>query len=93
MGEYLRGWYESPDLEMHLGGLLKQLQPLYSQLHAYVRARLQKHYPQHRFPKSGHIPAHILGKRAVDQDRNQFLNVLSLFLKKKVDRVFIWLTI
>nr|XP_034299426.1 uncharacterized protein LOC117680950 isoform X1 [Crassostrea gigas] len=61
MGEYLRGWYESSDLEMHLGGLLKQLQPLYSQLHAYVRARLQKQYPQHRFPKSGHIPAHILG--------------------------------
>lgn len=92
MGEYLRGWYESSDLEMHLGGLLKQLQPLYSQLHAYVRARLQKQYPQHRFPKSGHIPAHILGKRAVDQERNQFLNVLSLFLKNKVDRVFIWLT-
>lgn len=75
MGEYLRGWYETSDLEMHLRGLLKQLQPLYSQLHAYVRARLQKQYPQHRFPKSGHIPAHILGERAAHCKRHQFLKV------------------
>lgn len=62
MGEYLRGWYETPTFEEDLRELLRQLQPLYSQLHAYVRARLQKQYPQNHFPKSGHIPAHILGK-------------------------------
>ncbi|XP_062593837.1 angiotensin-converting enzyme-like [Saccostrea cucullata] len=61
MGEYLRDWYESSTFQRDLQDLLRQLQPLYSQLHAYVRARLQEQYPQQRFPKSGHIPAHILG--------------------------------
>ncbi|XP_062576365.1 uncharacterized protein LOC134238260 [Saccostrea cucullata] len=61
MGEYLQDWYESSTFQRDLKDLLRQLQPLYSQLHAYVRARLQEQYPQQRFPKSGHIPAHILG--------------------------------
>ena len=34
---------------------------LYKPLHAYMRNKLKLLYPNNEFPKSGHIPAHILG--------------------------------
>ncbi|XP_055997291.1 uncharacterized protein LOC130047084 isoform X2 [Ostrea edulis] len=84
-GDYLRGWYESPTFQKDLKELLKQLRPLYSQLHAYVRARLQKQHPQHRFPKSGHIPAHILGNMWAQNWENIYHLVQPYKSKSEID--------
>jgi peptidyl-dipeptidase A len=41
--------------------LWKQVEPLYVALHAYVRTRLNQQYGDAVVPKSGMIPAHLLG--------------------------------
>ena len=61
-GEYWKSFYESATFEEDLESLLHQLSPLYQQLHAFVRAKLQEVYGRERFPETGHIPAHLLGK-------------------------------
>ena len=60
-GEQWRAPYEDENFQQELWALLEELQPLYQQLHAYVRGKLQDHYGKDKFPHSGHIPAHILG--------------------------------
>ena len=64
-GKYWRSFYESSTFENDLQDLLKQLQPLYQNLHTYVRNKLTKLYGEENFPESGHIPAHLLGKVSV----------------------------
>eukprot|EP00794_Sanderia_malayensis_P011393 gene11393-12579_t len=59
-GEYVRSWYEVGD---NLGKIAEKLwldlKPFYQELHAYVRFKLSKKYPQ---VKDGEpIPAHLLG--------------------------------
>ncbi len=59
-GEYVRSWYEVGD---QLGPIAEKLwldlKPFYEELHAYVRFKLSKKYPQ---VKDGEpIPAHLLG--------------------------------
>ena len=61
-GAYLRSWYESETFEDDLRQLFVELRPLYDQLHAYVRRHLKEFYSEHKFPDSGHIPAHLFGK-------------------------------
>ncbi|XP_059145136.1 angiotensin-converting enzyme-like [Physella acuta] len=61
VGEHWRSWYESPTFEADVANLLGQVMPLYEQLHGFVRRRLKVVYGEKFFPKSGHIPAHILG--------------------------------
>lgn len=65
-GEYWRSWYESPTFESDLQKLLEELKPLYSNLHAYVREKLINLYGRDKFPTSGQIPAHILGKLRIN---------------------------
>ena len=38
-----------------------ELEPLYKELHAYVRRKLMEKFPMGEFPTEGHIPAHLLG--------------------------------
>ena len=61
-GEYWRSVYETPTFQTDLENLLDELKPLYSLLHAYVRKQLMKQYGAENFPRSGHIPAHLLGE-------------------------------
>lgn len=63
IGAYWRRWYETPTFQQDLENLLNQIQPLYENLHAYVRKKLKEVYDSDidKFPKSGHIPAHLLG--------------------------------
>ena len=49
------------EFESIIDQLLKDIMPLYEQLHAYVRGRLCSMYPN-RFNCQGPIPAHILGR-------------------------------
>lgn len=52
--------YEDPTFEKQLGDVVEQLRPLYEQLHAYVRGKLQKKYGDVVSP-TGSIPMHLLG--------------------------------
>ncbi|ESO05112.1 hypothetical protein HELRODRAFT_191596 [Helobdella robusta] len=60
-GEYLRDVYETPTFVDDLAELMREIQPFYRELHAYVRRRLMAQYPNVSFPTQGHIPAHLLG--------------------------------
>ena len=49
------------EFEAIVDQILKDIMPLYTQLHAFVRGRSCKLYPG-KFDCNGPIPAHILGK-------------------------------
>ncbi|KAJ8350543.1 hypothetical protein SKAU_G00256730, partial [Synaphobranchus kaupii] len=69
-GDYWRGNYESTDegqygytrdeLRADVKRIYTEIMPLYTELHAYVRTKLQKVYPGHIHSK-GFLPAHLLG--------------------------------
>ena len=58
-GAWWRSWYEVDNLEEIVKDLYESLKPLYQELHAYVRYKLRKTYPQ--ITKDGPIPAHLFG--------------------------------
>jgi peptidyl-dipeptidase A len=62
-GELWRGGYDMTPAEFDadVERLWKQVEPLYDQLHCFVRAKLNKKYGDAVVPKSGLIPAHLLG--------------------------------
>lgn len=63
-GDSWRSRYEVADLAALCERLWQQMSPLYKHLHAYVKRKLKEQYSANKedFPKSGHIPGHILGK-------------------------------
>ncbi|KAM5150442.1 angiotensin-converting enzyme isoform 1-T1 [Callospermophilus lateralis] len=60
-GDSWRSMYETPSLEQDLERLYQELQPLYLNLHAYVRRALHRHYGAEHINLEGPIPAHLLG--------------------------------
>ncbi|KAG9343795.1 hypothetical protein JZ751_013176 [Albula glossodonta] len=60
-GAYWRSWYESPSFQDDLERLYRQVEPLYQNLHAFVRRRLYQHYGPKYINLRGPIPAHLLG--------------------------------
>nr|XP_036852820.1 angiotensin-converting enzyme-like [Manis javanica] len=60
-GDSWRSMYEMPSLERDLEQLFQELQPLYLNLHAYVRRALHRHYGPALINLEGPIPAHLLG--------------------------------
>ncbi|XP_044936818.1 angiotensin-converting enzyme isoform X1 [Mustela putorius furo] len=60
-GDSWRAMYEMPSLEQDLEQLYQELQPLYLNLHAYVRRALHRHYGSQHINLEGPIPAHLLG--------------------------------
>jgi len=67
-GDYWRSYFETVDLTESIETLWRQVRPLYQQLHAYIRRKLMDAYSsqRHRFPASGHIPAHLFGQSTSD---------------------------
>lgn len=65
-GDSWRSMYEMPFLEEELEQLFQELQPLYLNLHAYVRRALHHHYGPDVINLEGPIPAHLLGERQRD---------------------------
>lgn len=61
-GAFWRSLYETPTFEEDLEALWKELEPLYQNVHAYVRRGLYKKYGSERINLKGPIPAHLLGK-------------------------------
>ncbi|KAK7873703.1 hypothetical protein R5R35_013235 [Gryllus longicercus] len=53
--------YETPNFREELQRLWEQMQPLYQQLHAYVRRHLRMRYGDAEVTQQGPIPAHLLG--------------------------------
>ncbi|XP_074116979.1 angiotensin-converting enzyme-like isoform X1 [Sminthopsis crassicaudata] len=60
-GASWRAQYEKPSLEQDLEKIYQELQPLYQNLHAYVRRALFRHYGPNYINLKGPIPAHLLG--------------------------------
>ncbi|TMS22647.1 Angiotensin-converting enzyme [Larimichthys crocea] len=60
-GAFWRSLYETPTFEEDLETLWKELEPLYQNVHAYVRRALYKNYGPERINLKGPIPAHLLG--------------------------------
>ncbi|KAI7797162.1 putative angiotensin-converting enzyme [Triplophysa rosa] len=60
-GAYWRSLYESPTFEQDLENLFIQLEPLYQNLHAFVRRKLYDFYGPKYINLKGPIPAHLLG--------------------------------
>nr|KAG5696164.1 hypothetical protein BaRGS_026523 [Batillaria attramentaria] len=85
-GEYWRSWYESDTFQSDLEALLEQLSPLYQQLHAYVRRKLNEVYGADKFPYSGHIPAHLLGNMWA-QEWNNLYDLVRPFANKSATDV------
>uniref|UniRef100_A0A8C7HMT6 Angiotensin-converting enzyme n=1 Tax=Oncorhynchus kisutch TaxID=8019 RepID=A0A8C7HMT6_ONCKI len=69
-GDYWRSNYETIDdspynyargqLMTDVRRIYKEILPLYKELHAYVRSKLQAKHPEHIHPEGG-LPAHLLG--------------------------------
>ncbi|KAK7919784.1 hypothetical protein WMY93_011068 [Mugilogobius chulae] len=60
-GAFWRSLYETPTFEQDLETLWKELEPLYHNVHAYVRRALYKKYGAQHINLKGPIPAHLLG--------------------------------
>uniref|UniRef100_A0A8C0SQS4 Angiotensin-converting enzyme n=1 Tax=Canis lupus familiaris TaxID=9615 RepID=A0A8C0SQS4_CANLF len=76
MGALWRSKYESETLEDDLEQLYQELQPLYLNLHAYVRRALHRHYGPKIINPRGPIPAHLLGNMWAQS----WVNILDLVL-------------
>ncbi|HLT28957.1 MAG TPA: M2 family metallopeptidase, partial [Myxococcaceae bacterium] len=63
LGDLWRSGYDMPPeaFEKETDRLWQQVQPLYEELHCYVRGRLAKHYGEDKVPAGEPIPAHLLG--------------------------------
>lgn len=60
-GAEWRSWYESETFLQDLEDLYKTVEPLYQQLHAFVRRKLYNQYGSKYINLKGPIPAHLLG--------------------------------
>jgi peptidyl-dipeptidase A len=63
----LAAWYEDEAFRAECERIWIEVSPLYQQLHAYVRRKLQERFPAGNFPTEGHIPAHLLGNMWAQQ--------------------------
>ncbi|HEV8049015.1 MAG TPA: M2 family metallopeptidase, partial [Thermoplasmata archaeon] len=63
LGEMWRAKYDQTPEEFSktVEGLWQQVAPLYKELHAYVRRKLQETYGDAVVPKDGPVPAHLFG--------------------------------
>uniref|UniRef100_A0A8U8C0S9 Angiotensin-converting enzyme n=1 Tax=Geospiza parvula TaxID=87175 RepID=A0A8U8C0S9_GEOPR len=84
-GAYWRSLYETPTFEEDLERLYQQLQPLYLNLHAYVRRALYKKYGAEYINLKGPIPAHLLGNMWAQSWSNIFDLVVPFPDATKVD--------
>ncbi|NXN80602.1 ACE enzyme, partial [Bombycilla garrulus] len=84
-GAYWRSLYETSTFEDDLERLYLQLQPLYLNLHAYVRRALYKKYGAEHINLKGPIPAHLLGNMWAQSWSNIFDLVVPFPDATKVD--------
>lgn len=80
-GAYWRSWYESKTFEDDLRTIYKTVEPLYLNLHAFVRRQLYNHYGPKYINLKGPIPAHLLGNMW-SQTWNNVYNMMIPFPNK-----------
>jgi peptidyl-dipeptidase A len=98
VGELWRSGYDMApaEFEAEVERLWKQLEPLYTALHCYVRARLSEKYGAEVVPPDGAIPAHLLGNMWAQEWANVYplvepfpgaadLDVTAALRRKKID--------
>lgn len=61
-GDDWRAWYETETFRQDLEEIYKTIEPLYLNLHAFVRRQLYNQYGPKYINLKGPIPAHLLGK-------------------------------
>ncbi|XP_065283303.1 angiotensin-converting enzyme-like isoform X2 [Dermacentor albipictus] len=66
---YAESWNEGLDVEQESARLWERVQPLYVELHAYVRGALLRHYGKELRPNEP-IPVHLLGNPFGENWRN-----------------------
>ncbi|XP_077108784.1 angiotensin-converting enzyme isoform X2 [Ranitomeya variabilis] len=84
-GEYWRSWYDSPNFESDLEELYQELEPLYLNLHAYVRRKLYERYGEKYINLKGPIPAHLLGNMWSQQWNNIYNMMIPFPDKTNID--------
>lgn len=60
-GQWERRSFDTDTLPRDVEKILNGLMPMYRNLHAYARKKLMAVYGADKFPKTRHIPAHLLG--------------------------------
>lgn len=71
-GDMWRADYEDPNFAENMDKLWSDIEPLYKELHKYVRHRLAKVYEGKFDAEKDSIPAHILGNMWAQQWDNVF---------------------
>ncbi|XP_075701161.1 angiotensin-converting enzyme isoform X2 [Rhinoderma darwinii] len=84
-GDYWRSWYASPTFEDDLEQLYIQLEPLYLNLHAFVRRKLYERYGEKYINLKGPIPAHLLGNMWSQQWNNIYDLMIPFPNKTNID--------
>ncbi|XP_061444219.1 angiotensin-converting enzyme [Rhineura floridana] len=84
-GAYWRSWYDSPTFEDDLEQLYHQLEPLYLNLHAFVRRKLYERYGPKYINLKGPIPAHLLGNMWAQQWNNIYNMMIPFSNKPSLD--------
>lgn len=60
-GDQMKAVYEDDDFDSNLAEVYYKVEPLYKELHAYVRHKLTLRYGFERVRADGPIPAHLFG--------------------------------
>ncbi|RMB94756.1 hypothetical protein DUI87_28735 [Hirundo rustica rustica] len=84
-GSYWRSWYDSDTFEKDLENIYNQLEPLYLNLHAFVRRKLYDRYGPKYINLRGPIPAHLLGNMWAQQWNNIYDLMIPYPEKPNVD--------
>ena len=72
-GAEWRSWYEDPDFEADVEGLLNDIKPFYDLMHGYVRNRLADRYGDEYISRgSDPIPAHVFGSKSLAPFRQNY---------------------
>jgi peptidyl-dipeptidase A len=97
LADFWKSKYDMPEaaFEQELDRLWSEVKPFYEQLHCYARTKLNKKYGDSVVPKTGPIPAHVMGnmwgqswdniREIVGVDPKKSLDITSLLKKAKYD--------
>lgn len=78
--EYWKIDFDTPTFEADIEALWKQVEPLYKELHAYVRMKLNAKYGDDVVKSDGPIPAHLLGQYLALQFCQQIVRLMIVYI-------------
>ncbi|XP_050426302.1 angiotensin-converting enzyme-like [Adelges cooleyi] len=84
-GEQQIAMYENANFKGELENIWSSLEPIYKQLHSFVRRKLVSHYGVRRVKPDGPIPAHLLGNMWAQNWKNIIDLVIPYPGKRRID--------